>query len=257
MQSSTADLEAALLRAAAELRAAEAAAAESAGAADEQLPEFEGEESVEEAAAASNAADAAAQGADDASTAAKAAAAAGVAGEEGAEELLRELQEQQQREREQQEQQQRERQQRWEQQPAPSDSAGAAGAGAAGEGVAPAPSSAPLPPVHPRLSFYTLSSRWGGAGQKSCLASLQAMGQRDHAWVACYGIGGMTPLTCLDALPLMRRLELYVQQDTWENLDRWVHERNESLGVHVPQSPCLSRPCHTPPSGLVGCTAMF
>lgn len=136
MPVSSAQLEAVLLKAAAELRAAEAAANETAGCADEQLPDFEAEDGLNEAAAAGSAAESASQGADDASSAAKAAAAAGVAGEEGAEELLQELQEQQQ------------------QQPA---ALGPRCDMSAMDAASQAP--APLPPVHPRLTFYTLSSR--------------------------------------------------------------------------------------------------
>lgn len=155
MQVSTADLEAALLRTAAELQAAEAAAAEVAGTMDEQL-ECGAEDDADEMAAPDGAAEATSQGADDASSAAKAAAAAGVAGEEGAEELLKELQEQQQA---------------LPQQQRPVAALDFNCAAADGEGATTVLSPAPLPPVHPRLTFYTLSSRWvGGSCMLPCFA---------------------------------------------------------------------------------------
>lgn len=162
IQVSTADLEAALLKTAAELQAAEAAAAEVAGTVDEQLLEVEVEDDADEMAATDGAAEATSQAADDASSAAKAAAAAGVAGEEGAEELLKELQEQQQEPLHQQRR---------------LAVSGFDCAVAAGEGAAAAPSPAPLPPVHPRLTFYTLSSRWGG-GMHAALRCMTAKWRR-------------------------------------------------------------------------------
>lgn len=213
-QLSTAELEVALHKAAAELRAAEVTAAAAEAAGDHEMPDFEAEDAAEDAAAAAATAAEGYSTEDGVSHVAKFAVAE-LEGEQGLEELLQEMQEEEQH------WHQEELGQNQAQQqvnaappltPMPAPAAAPSGptpvAAALPTAPVPAASVTVAPQSHHRLSMYTFSGRWAlYASDRSCIARLC----RHRAYL-------VSPVT---ACVQLSRLELYVEQATWERLGRW------------------------------------